>query len=235
VKSHLPSALTLCALIGAASGNNVASQPGHGVDAPPPAEAAVPTAPVVRVTLDTSRLVDLPAWGTNAVELVETWAPRIARLLGDAALAAEPSVQLVIEEGDGVAATSGSRITVFAGWIRAHPEDVGLVVHELVHVVQAYPSPDPGWVTEGLADYIRFWHFEKTPQTHIDRAKASYRDGYRTTGAFFAWLERRYPGTVKRLHRAMRESKYQDEIFRESTGQTVDELWKEFLGQWRNS
>jgi hypothetical protein len=179
--------------------------------------------------------VDLPAWGTNAVRLVETWFPKIAGLLGDVPATGSLSVELVLEEGDGVAATSGNRITVFAGWVRAHPEDVGLIVHELVHVVQAYPSPEPGWVTEGLADYIRFWHFEKTPQTRIDRATASYRDGYRTSAAFLAWVEKRYPGAVKRLHHAMRESMYQDGIFQEATGKPVDDLWKEFLAQWREN
>ena len=44
------------------------------------------------------------------------------------------------------------RIALFAS---EHPEDTGMVIHELTHIIQNYPSPDPGWVTEGIADYIR--------------------------------------------------------------------------------
>jgi hypothetical protein len=213
-----------------AAGESTGSGSGAAALTPLPSSRPTP-----RVTLDTSGLVDLPAWGTNAVALVRTWYPRIAELLGDPPSDNPPAIRLVIEEGKGVAATSGNRITVFAGWVRAHPEDVGLVVHELVHVVQAYPSPEPGWLTEGLADYIRFWHFESTPQTRIDKDKAAFRDSYRTTGAFLAWLEKEHPGTVKRLHGAMRMSAYQDSIFGEATGKSVQDLWKEFIAQWKDS
>jgi hypothetical protein len=191
--------------------------------------------PHLDVRLDTSRLVNLAAWGSNGVGLIEAWYPKIAGLLGDPPAGKPASIELILEEGAGIAATSGDRITVFAGWIRAHPEDVGLVIHELVHVVQAYPSPEPGWITEGLADYIRFWHFEARPQTRIDKAKASFRDSYRTTGAFFAWVEKQHPGTVRRVHAAMRKSAYRDEIFQQATGRSVEQLWGEFLAQWRNT
>lgn len=186
------------------------------------------------VTLDTSQLVDVPAWGANAAKLVEDWYGRIAEALGDPPPAAAPEIRLTLKEGKGVAETSGNAITVMAGWVRQHPEDIGLVVHELVHVVQAYPSPEPGWVTEGLADYVRWWRYEKSPQTWIDKAKATYHDSYRTTGAFFAWVEKQHPGTLRRVHQAMRQSAFRVEIFREATGRSVDELWSAFLAQWTN-
>jgi hypothetical protein len=29
-------------------------------------------------------------------------------------------------------------------------------------VIQAYPDPDPGWITEGIADYLRWAIYEST-------------------------------------------------------------------------
>ena len=60
-------------------------------------------------------------------------------------------------------------------WFRANlqGEAIGSVVHELVHVVQEYgrarrENPEatrsPGWLVEGLADYIRWFLYE--PQSH---------------------------------------------------------------------
>src|SRR5579862_3832963 len=53
------------------------------------------------------------------------------------------NVRIIVTYGyDGVAATSGSptgpRIEVSAKYALAHPTDVGLIVHEMVHVVQNY-------------------------------------------------------------------------------------------------
>ena len=36
-------------------------------------------------------------------------------------------------------------------------------IHELCHVVQSYPNGNPLWVTEGIADYVRWAIYEKKP------------------------------------------------------------------------
>ena len=40
-----------------------------------------------------------------------------------------------------------------AQWISDHPDDFGMVIHELIHVIQAYPAAGdkPGWLVEGIA------------------------------------------------------------------------------------
>ena len=71
----------------------------------------------------------------------------------------------------GVAATRGTQVQCSADWFRRNlrGEAKGAVVHELVHVVQQYgrartTNPDavrpPGWLTEGIADYIRWYLYE---------------------------------------------------------------------------
>ena len=41
------------------------------------------------------------------------------------------------------AGTTGDTIHVSADWIKKHPDDFGLVIHEMTHVIQHYPNPDP--------------------------------------------------------------------------------------------
>ena len=65
----------------------------------------------------------------------------------------------------GVAFTSGHQITIAADWVRRHPEDKGMVVHELVHIIQSYPPTRSGWLVEGIADWVRFFKFE--PETKL--------------------------------------------------------------------
>ncbi|WP_162550328.1 basic secretory protein-like protein [Hymenobacter nivis] len=58
---------------------------------------------------------------------------------------------------DGVAATGNGVATYNPAWLLKHPEDLGVVTHEVMHVVQAYPNGScPGWLTEGIADYVRY-------------------------------------------------------------------------------
>jgi hypothetical protein len=103
-----------------------------------------------------------------------------------------------------------------------------MLIHELVHVVQAFGGPS--WLTEGIADYIR-WHVFETPQLpKVNPATASYEDSYRTTGAFFAWAANTYDKKlVRRLNAALRANAYDDELFRVFTGKDIDTLFQEWL------
>jgi hypothetical protein len=76
----------------------------------------------------------------------------------------------------------------------------------MCHVVQAYRSREnrpPGWVVEGVADYVRWFVYEpenKRPRVrNPDRAK--HTDSYQTTAAFFNWIVKTKDKTfVKRLN-----------------------------------
>ena len=56
-----------------------------------------------------------------------------------------------------VAQTSGGRIMLSTPYLLKAPDDLGVLAHEMTHVVQAYSSPRPGWLTEGIADYVRYY------------------------------------------------------------------------------
>lgn len=200
--------------------------------------ATAPTpAPAIRVDLDYAGAPETEAFALKSKALCEAWAPRIQALLwGTNGPPPPAAIALEFKRMKGVAATGGRHISVSAEWVtKRAPGDYGAVIHEVVHVLQDYRGAGEGWLTEGIADYIRFFCYEPgawTPRIQPDRA--SYRDGYRTTAAFLAWLvEHKDREIVRKLNAASRERRFTTDLFREYTGQDIDALWREFAATFR--
>lgn len=173
-------------------------------------------------------------WATSAKEVCEEWFPLICRFLATDDWTPPTMVRIVFKQEQAApGSTSGDVIHVSVKWIKAHPDDFGMVIHELTHVIQHYPPArsQPGWLVEGVADYLRYWKYEpEKPHGRLNPAKASYRDGYGTTAAFLAWTVWKYDKRiVRRLDDAMRHQRYNDALFKETTGKDLDTLWSEFL------
>jgi hypothetical protein len=144
-------------------------------------------------------------------------------------------VSFVIDPSyDGIAATSGRRVVYNPKWFDSHPNDIDVVTHELMHIVQAYGNtPGPGWLTEGIADYVRHKY-------GVDNAAAgwslpdydsaqNYTDAYRITARFLLWLENSKDKTIiDKLDAAMRDHSYTEDIWEKLTGKSVRELWNEY-------
>ena len=137
---------------------------------------------------------------------------------------------------NGVAGTSNGRVVFSAKYMTAHPGDIDIVTHETMHIVQSYGNRSgmPGWLTEGIADYIRYaygvdnkgagWSLPKFSE------KQSYKNSYRITARFLAWLEASgNKGIVKKLDLAGRDKTYDNgELWKKLTGKTIDELWADY-------
>jgi len=149
---------------------------------------------------------------------------------------AAPKVVFVIEpKYEGVAATSRGRVIFSPAWYEKNPDDIDVVTHEVMHIVQDYGRTNgPWWLTEGIADYVRYrygvgneaagW---KLPDVNPDQ---NYTNSYRITARFLAWLEeKKDEKIVDKLDKVMREHNYRDEVWKELTGKSVDELWKEYI------
>lgn len=188
--------------------------------------------------------VEIAAVSEDAPELKE-WAESTAR-------ACERAYPMICEElkseGDsparqitmtlkstykGVAMAGGTRITGSVDYFKGHKDDVGAMVHETTHVVQRYRGRgNPSWLVEGVADYIRFFKYEPGKIGKIDPRRARYDASYRTTAAFLAYASERYDkDLVRKLNAAMRAGTYKEELFKEYTGKTVQELGEE----WKRS
>jgi hypothetical protein len=187
--------------------------------------------------VDTNDAPDLKEWGNKAGTLCVEWMPKIAALLPSEGFEAPREVTLYFDPAmKGVAHAANGKITISAAFVREHPDDWGMVVHELTHVVQAYPPGGPGWLVEGIADYIRIVKYEPdAPRPRLDAAKASYKDAYKTTAMFLEWTEKHHaPQLVVKMNAALRGGTYQDGLWKELTGKTVDELWELFVKTLQN-
>lgn len=130
----------------------------------------------------------------------------------------------------GVAATGRGVATYNPKWLRDHPEDIDVVTHEVMHVVQAYRGGSPGWLTEGIADYVRYVYGVNNVNgkwTLPDyKAGQSYTNSYRITARFLVWLEQNgHRKLVNELDNAARTHTYSPQIWSQKTGKTLDELW----------
>ena len=135
---------------------------------------------------------------------------------------------------DGVAATGDDVVRFNPVWFHKHPGDIDVVTHEVMHIVQAYGETDaPGWITEGVADYVRYkfgvdnagagW---KLPDYNT---KQNYDNAYRVTARFFVWIEQHYnKDFVKQLDDVVRRHTYKDDFSKKHTGKTFAELWQEY-------
>jgi hypothetical protein len=133
----------------------------------------------------------------------------------------------------GVAATGNGMARYSPKWMKEHPEDIDVVTHEVMHIVQAYPRrTGPGWLTEGIADYVRYkfgvnnekgkWSLPAYDTSH------RYTKSYRITARFLVWLEKQYPTIVNELDSAMRSATYTPEIWTKLTGKSIDDLWTKY-------
>lgn len=133
-----------------------------------------------------------------------------------------------------VAEASGNRILFSAGYMKAHPTDIDVVTHETMHIVQGYGySAGPVWLTEGIADYVRYKYGVDNVGSKWSlpayNEKQSYTNSYRITARFFEWLEQNVkPGLIPTLDLQLRAHQYTAQSWVTLTGKSIDELWADY-------
>jgi hypothetical protein len=121
-------------------------------------------------------------------------------------------------------------------------EAIGAGIHEVVHVVQFGGNGEgngrgkrrpPSWVTEGVADYIRWFLYEPESKgaeiTTRNVSRAKYDDSYRTTANFFDWVIKNHEKDLMRKLNVATHEGYSEDLWKQWTGKTVQELgadWK---------
>jgi hypothetical protein len=134
----------------------------------------------------------------------------------------------------GVAETNDGKVTISSEWLHKRPEDIDVVTHEIMHIVQDYgESTGPGWLTEGIADYARYKFGVNNPAAKWTlpayKSTQKYTDAYRVTARFLVWIEEKVkPGIVKDFNKQLRLHTFTDNSWKTATGKTLDELWAEY-------
>lgn len=134
----------------------------------------------------------------------------------------------------GVAYANNGQVTISSKWLKKMPLDFDMITHEVMHIVQSYPTGSgPGWLTEGIADYVRAEYGianEEGGWSLPDYKKeAHYTNSYRITARFLIWVSQNYDkNLVYKLNKHLRENTYDVSLWRNYTGHTLDKLWAEY-------
>jgi hypothetical protein len=201
-------------------------------------------------TIDATEAPDLLDWADGHIRpVVQEWYPKLITMLPSEGFEPATNVTLRFRNNMGgtPAAAGGNRINLNSGWFRREQrnEAVGAVVHEMVHVVQSYgrarrTNPNatraPGWLVEGIADYIRWFLYEPQSKgaeiTERNAARANYNSSYRITGNFLNWVMERYDhDIVRKLNASARQGNYGEQLWQNWTGKPLPDLGEEWKKQ----
>jgi hypothetical protein len=189
-----------------------------------------------RISVDSSKAPQCEAFTRNAKVLVEEWYPKINEILfsPDHPLPAS-SIAIICEPLKAIAYTDIEKniIHLSAAYVTEKaPDDYGMVIHELTHIVQHYNKLKPSevWLQEGIADYVRHRYFEgDLDRLTIDPGQSSYRQGYKPAALFLAWLQRKKdPNLVHNLNEACSQGHCGPDLFVRFCGTDVEMLWSQF-------
>ncbi len=132
-----------------------------------------------------------------------------------------------------IAGAAGNEMSYMRSHMLNNPNDTDVVIHEGMHLVQAYTGNTPGYLVEGIADYVRDsyglrnaaqgWTLENY------RYGKHYVEGYGVVGAFLKWLEEDFTvgggNIVDALDQLLRSGNYSPGIWEQWTGSDLDTLW----------
>lgn len=205
-------------------------------------------------TIDFTQAPELREWTEKELTpIIQQWYPKIVEMFPSEGFQAIKHVRfryLRDTEMRGIPAyASGDTISMNADWFRGQldREARGAVVHEMVHIVQAYSGrgrrsqgyrAPPGWIVEGIPDYVRWFLYE--PQTKgamLSKkalANAKHDASYRTSANFIDWVIRNHSadGTlVQQLNTAARQGKYSSDLWQKLTGKSEEELAEAWRSQ----
>ncbi|MCB1131998.1 MAG: hypothetical protein KDN05_12770 [Verrucomicrobiae bacterium] len=201
-----------------------------------------------RFVVDATKAPELLEWvEKELMPDVEEWYPKMVAMMPSKGYGAPDTVRMEFKDdmGGTPAYAMGNSLSLSIPFFRGQlqGEAKGCVIHELVHVIQSYgfarrvnrnPSPTPGWVTEGLADYVRWFLYEPEKQgariTRHNIGSARYDGSYRITANFFDWVVRKHhKDLLKDLNAAAREGRYDEKLWETWTGKTLQELGGEWI------
>ena len=133
----------------------------------------------------------------------------------------------------GVAETDNGQCRYNPQWLKNHPEDIDVVTHEVMHIVQDYRHDNPGWLTEGIADYARYVYgvnnVKSTWTLPEYNPHQNYENAYRVTARFLLWVEKNKDRKiVDQMDAALRDGKYKPGLWAKLTGKNIDELSSQY-------
>ncbi|HEX3365152.1 basic secretory protein-like protein [Phenylobacterium sp.] len=205
-----------------------------------PATAAQNHPPLFDVVWSTRLTLDqrtaLESWTKDLEALAQGWWPVITTALASPGFTPASRITLdisAISPKTIPAMTNGTRITVDAGYVLSqirNPDRSGMVAHEMVHVAQAYPPGAPPFLTEGIADYLRYYVLlpNDINRGFDPRGRGPWA-GYQSTAALLDWIERQHPGAVQATNADLRDGGDGFGPLKRFGGGDITRLWRAYL------
>jgi hypothetical protein len=171
---------------------------------------------------------DYPNKGEEAKAFFDFCEEKIPVIAASLSTTIDRKVNLRFAE-EGLASTSGDTISLIKTWSINKP---GVLLHEGVHFIQNYgiKAYGRGWITEGLADLVRF-KLTKTadePGWAIGcQGNEDYTFGYGCAAAFFFWMEDycNYDDIQVPLNQMIVDLRGTDVTMNDMCGKDTEELW----------
>ena len=185
----------------------------------------------IEITPDASDAPELKEWFEGVAKVCEKQFPMICDELKADGYTPPTRITMTLKKDEkGVAYASGTRIVGGVGYFEKHKDDVGAFVHETAHCVQQYKGRgNPGWLVEGVADYVRWFKYEAKKPAKLAPERAKYDGSYRVTAAFLDYVcETHDKEAVRKLNDAMRKGKYDENLWKDITGKTLEDLGRDW-------
>ena len=200
--------------------------------------------PQPKVTVVPSGDAELDGWARQTLRpLIASWHLRLVREFGSRELRIpdEIKVRFSADMGGNSVQTSSDEIVINAEWARKRLENEvpGVVIHELMYLVQQYKNNYPSWLQQGLADYVRWYLFEGSESAcdfpDWNSGEVRYDGSYRYTANFLNWVSKKHGSSViKKLNTECRAGRYREGLWQELTGRSAADLgaeWKASKGK----
>jgi len=178
----------------------------------------------------------LEAWVERLKPKMMAWWPILITDLASPGFTPTDRISLEfyrIEPNNIPAATIKNRIIVDPANVLAHlhnPDMLGMIGHEMVHVAQGYLNNPAHWLTEGIADYMRYYVLIPDDPGRAFKADGAHFDGgYQPTAGLLDWIERAHPGAVRRVNAVMRQGGDGPAELRRQAGAPLETVWAAYL------
>jgi len=177
--------------------------------------------------MDYSQAPDLKDFSDQVFSTLHAWFDGVNSLLESPNYEPVPAFSVTFDaEYDGVAYASGNRIVGSVNYYRTHQDDVGSMIHEMTHVIQKYNNC-AGWLTEGIADWVRYYNFEPNRKPGKPGPDNHWTDGYGVSAYFLQWIQKldEDRNMIYWANKDCREGTYNDDLWPRLTGSTLEQLW----------
>lgn len=198
----------------------------------------------INCEVDTTQAPEITETNKRLVlDLCKEHYPRIKQILVKDDFEPASNILIIFKKNVDIADTGSNKISLGVRWFtdnRKNPQEIGgVLVHEMVHVVQSYsPQSVPGWLVEGIADYIRYGKIysdqqgKEPPPMNCREGQHYTTNTYGCAAAFLNYiLKDKSPEVLIDLNTALRLNEYNDAFFSTNIagGKSLDQLWQECI------